>query len=34
MKEDYYYKISVSYEVLYNVLDSEDSAAIQAKKTL
>jgi len=34
MKEEYYYKISVSYEVPYNVLDSEDSAAIQAKKTL
>lgn len=32
--EDYYYKISVSYEVPYNVLDSEDPAAIQAKQTL
>lgn len=32
--DDYYYKISISYEVPYNVLDSEDPAAVQAKKTL
>ncbi len=32
--EDYYYKITVSYEVPYNVLDSKDPAAEQAKKTL
>lgn len=32
--EDYYYKISISYEVPYNVLDSEDPAAIKAKNDL
>ena len=34
VNEDYYYKISISYEVPYNILDSEEPAAVQAKETL